>query len=235
MTASIDMALAVARVSLRLGKVERATRHEDGSRETDTTHTVMLALLAMEIAPALGMSAGRAAQFAIVHDLHEAYAGDVDTMCGLSPEEASAKAEREKAAIMQLTADLGPGARVPGLLRWYEMQVEPEARLVRLLDKVLPKLTHFLSRGVALAEKGLTLEDVQRSHTLQARALIDQYPEMGEVHHLFADACKLAEGVSEETTSEYLEREGCDFRPTQPGHFIHDEGGDDPGDAKETA
>ena len=125
-------------------------------------------------------------------------------------------------AQLSAAAAILAGARVPGLLRWYEMQVEPEARLVRLLDKVLPKLTHFLSRGVALAEKGLTLEDVQRSHTLQARALIDQYPEMGAVHHLFADACKLAESVSGETTSGYLAR-------------LEREGGDEPVDAEETA
>ncbi len=193
---TIDTALALARLSLRLGKVERATRHDDGTPESDTTHTVMLALLAMEIAPMLGMSAGRAAQFAIVHDLHEVYAGDVNTMCGLSPEEACAKAEREKAAIEQLTADLGQDSRVPGLLRWYEKQMEPEARLVRLLDKVLPKLTHYLSRGIALAEMGLSVEDIQRGHSRQAQALIEQYPEMVEVHHLFADACKLVENTS---------------------------------------
>ncbi len=194
----INLALAVARLALRLGRVERATRHEDGFPESDTTHTVMLSILAMEIAPALGLSPGRAAQFAVVHDLHEAYAGDVDTLCGLSPEQATAKAVREKEALAQIEVDMGPGARIPGLMRWYEMQMEPEARLVRYLDKVLPKLTHYLSRGVALTHKGLTQDELMQSHERQARALVDEYPELRQVHTLFADACRLAEGCMAE-------------------------------------
>lgn len=42
--------LAIADLILRFGRVNRATLHPDGERwETDTDHTVMLAVLALEI------------------------------------------------------------------------------------------------------------------------------------------------------------------------------------------
>ena len=34
----------------------------------------------------------------------------------------------------------------------YEAQIEPEARYVRLMDKVLPKLTHLFNECVAARE-----------------------------------------------------------------------------------
>jgi 5'-deoxynucleotidase YfbR-like HD superfamily hydrolase len=47
--------------------------------ETDSDHTIMLILLAVEFAPPT-LSRGRIAEFAAVHDLAEAYAGDVQTL-----------------------------------------------------------------------------------------------------------------------------------------------------------
>lgn len=192
----IEDAVALARLALRFGQVRRVTQHEDGEPESDTTHSVMLALLVMEVAPRLGLDVGLAVQFAVVHDLPEAYAGDTNTARRLSAAEAAAKAEREAAALRKLEGDLD-GAHSLSLLRRYEAQQEPEARLVRYLDKVLPKLTHYLNRGGALTSLGMTADDVHRNHAQQGAELAAQYPEMGEVGRLFVAACALVESAIE--------------------------------------
>lgn len=62
------------------------------------------------------------------------------------------KRTREDAARARLVAELGADSWVASTLATYEEQREPEARFVRLLDKVLPKLTHaFNERNAARA------------------------------------------------------------------------------------
>ena len=95
-------ALILTALTLRLGTIERATRHPDGLRpESDTTHSCMLALLAIALAPqaAVPLDAGLLAQLALVHDLAEAYAGDVNTAGGLDAAGREKKERREQAAL----------------------------------------------------------------------------------------------------------------------------------------
>ena len=71
--------LHLGHLTLMLGEVERATVHTDGVRhESDTTHSVMTAYIACSLAaryyPHLDL--GLIAQYAIVHDAVEIYAGD---------------------------------------------------------------------------------------------------------------------------------------------------------------
>lgn len=190
---SLSIALALATVAMRFGQVRRVTLHEDGERESDTTHTVMLVLLAVEMAPQAGCDPGLAAQFAAVHDLPEVYAGDTNTAHGLTAEEAEAKARCEAEAMRRLEREIG-GTWTLDLLRRYEAQREAEARLVRYLDKVLPKLTHYLNGGAALRALGLTAGDVRDKHERQGAQLAEQYPELVSVRRLFDSACAIVEG-----------------------------------------
>lgn len=188
----VEQALNIARLAMTFGQVMRVTRHPDGGLESDATHTVMLALLAIEMAPLAGCDPGLSAMFAVVHDMPEAYAGDTNTARGLTAEEAARKAERENAALYLLGTEFGH-TRWFDLLRRYEAQVEPEARMVRYLDKVTPKLTHRLNRGVALRDMGLTVADVHEKHATQGASLAAQYPEMAAVRRLFEEACESVE------------------------------------------
>lgn len=189
---SLGRALDIARITMQFGQVRRVTMHENGEYESDTTHTVMLTLLGIEIAPLAGCDPGLVAQFAAVHDLPEVYAGDTNTARGLSPAELEEKAGREALAMERLRDELGDSP-VLALLERYEAQEEPEARLVRYLDKVTPKLTHRLNRGRALAAMDLAAADVHEKHATQGAQLAKQYPEMAEVRRLFAAACELVE------------------------------------------
>ncbi len=174
----LSRALTLARISLAFGRVERATRHEDGVRpETDTDHTVMLGLIACELAPP-HLDRARIAAFALVHDLVEVYAGDAQTLV-ISADERAAKKAREEAAQARLVAELGEGSWLAELLARYERQREAEARFVRLIDKVLPKLTHAFNGCVA----AMPLTDELGffdAHVRQLRQMEKEYPEFPE-------------------------------------------------------
>lgn len=171
-------AVQIARIALAFGRVERATRHDDGVRpETDADHTVMLGLLAYDLAPSY-LDAQLVASFALVHDLVEVYAGDTQTLTA-SPDVYAAKRAREDKARERLAADLGRDSRIPTLIARYEAQQEPEARFVRLLDKVVPKLTHALN-GCAGALPLVDEAGFVRAHERQLQQLQAEYPEFPE-------------------------------------------------------
>lgn len=188
----LDRSLAIARVAMAFGDVPRATCLPDGRFEPDTTHTVMLAMLVPELAALEGLDIGLAVQFAVVHDLAEVYAGDTNTARALSADENELKAKREAEAAQRLEQELGRDSWAMTMLRRYESMVDPEARLVRHVDKILPKLTHALNHGVALEKIGMSVEELHRNHKGQRAQLRTLYPEFEATDRLFVDACNAA-------------------------------------------
>lgn len=154
---------ALASLAMRFGEVQRFTRHPDGrTPESDTTHTVMLTLLAMTIAPkeAVFLDVERVLAYCVVHDLVEAYAGDTPTHRGLTALQRLEKQEREHKALERIRVDLMTlGPRIPSLIEDYEAQVNAESRFVKLLDKLTPRLTHLLNGGAALAD--MTVDELR--------------------------------------------------------------------------
>ena len=193
--------LALSHLALKLGEIDRATQHPDGRAETDTTHTVMLALLATSLMPysAVDLSPGLVVHFALVHDLVEAYAGDTNTARGLTPVERTEKELREHIALMRIRTELTAFPWVGEMIDRYEAQKEPEARFVRYLDKVVCKYTHLLNRGSALRAIGMTHAEMKQKHIIQGLALREQYPELSFVAQVFDEAC--------DTCEEYLFRD----------------------------
>ena len=157
-----DLAAAVidlGRLALAFGRIDRtACYHPDGvMKESDSDHTVMLGW----IAPALAarcfpqLDVGLVAQFALIHDMPEVYAGDTPTL-RISEDGRAAKAEREAAAVARLRGEFGYHLWwVTSTLERYEAQQEPEARFVRGLDKCLPKIVHLLDGAAGLREEGM--------------------------------------------------------------------------------
>lgn len=190
----IARATAIAQLALRFARVERVTRHEDGVRpETDTDHSIMLALVACDLAPE-GLSRPRVAEFSVVHDLVEAYSGDVQTLT-IDAAGRIAKEDRERAAFARIRAEFGEGSWIVDTLTAYEAQIEPEARYVRLMDKVLPKLTHLFNECVAAREL-TTFAGFVASHEAQHRKLSAEYggdPWAPEILALLQDAMTASE------------------------------------------
>lgn len=175
--------LPIADLALRFGRVNRRTMHPDGvTRESDSTHAIMVALIACSVAsrhPELHLDVGLICQFAVVHDLVEAHADDVDSFFTAANGPAPEKVERERKAAEQIAADCADWQWLTEMIRRYEEQQEPEARFVRYMDKVCPPLTNALNGGAAIRARGVGKERTQ--DPAHAARLAKEYPEFAPV------------------------------------------------------
>jgi 5'-deoxynucleotidase YfbR-like HD superfamily hydrolase len=136
-----DHLLVLGDLTVQFANIHRVILYPDGHYENDAEHSFHLALSAVEIAASYypELDTGLVSQFSIVHDLPEVYAGDVPSF--KRTQEAEARKETaEAAAIERLLKELPP--HTADLLKRYEAQAEPEARFVRLIDKLLPPVIH---------------------------------------------------------------------------------------------
>lgn len=182
----VEAVIDLGQLALAFGRVDRVTYHEDGETlESDTDHTVMLGLVGCALAANWypgRLDLGLVAQYALVHDLVEVYAGDVSTL-RIDAAGRQAKREREELAYLELAERFA--LRFPWLvtsIAEYEMLRTPEARFVKALDKLLPKITHLLNGGRTLHDQGMgraELEDVyfrQQAESLTGYA--GDFPEL---------------------------------------------------------
>ncbi len=145
-------------------QVKRATYLPDGTTpETDADHTIMLLMQALVLAPRYRpqLDLGLVLQLILIHDIEETYAGDTPT---LQIDEAGRKTkeQREARARQRIKAEFGSVfPYLVGLLELYARQDTPEARFVKMLDKLMPNLSHVLNGGVTLHQAGITLEEYQ--------------------------------------------------------------------------
>lgn len=136
-------------LAFKFAGTNRVTLWPNGTTpESDTDHTVMLGLIACAVASkyAPTLNVGLIAQYAFVHDLVEAYAGDTNTFGGLSEEKMRDKEEREAAALKRIQDEFGESLPwIPDMIREYESLNTPEARFIKVLDKCMPKVTRLLN------------------------------------------------------------------------------------------
>lgn len=161
--------LELGHVAMQFAQVERGTGNLSGNHETDTDHTVMLGLTAMALAeydPRLDQ--GLVAQYALVHDLVEVYAGDTVTM-HQDRVDFAAKAQREAAALEKLRQQFGQ--TFPGFIKLiddYEDLADLESQFVKTLDKSMPAITHIFNGGWTLDGEFESVEQLRensRQHT----------------------------------------------------------------------
>lgn len=187
---NLQRAIEIARLALAFSRVARATRHEDGVRpEMDSDHVVMLALMVLEFCPER-FEVGDAVGYAVIHDLVEAYAGDTPTLV-LDAAGHADKAAREAAALARLRVEFVESP----ILHWletYERQDAPEARFVRVMDKVLPKLTHLLNECAA-ARAFTTKVGFHDAHARQLAGLTELYPDQPEALVLLGASMRASE------------------------------------------
>jgi putative hydrolase of HD superfamily len=109
--------------------------------ESVAEHTFGVALLALIVPEDVNTDRKRCIAMALVHDLAEAIVGDLTPHDGVPAEE---KRVRERAAILEMAAELGPASELAGLgggalvELWEEFEAgaSEEARLVRDLDVI---------------------------------------------------------------------------------------------------
>jgi len=204
-TCHLTESLAIASLVMRLGEVERATRHPDGRHETDTTHTVMLALTAWRMAGDVNATLPPSEQLhlesvlilALIHDMPEAIAGDVVTLRPLDADARQAKADAEAAAVECIRDEL---PWLAGLIDVHEEQQVPEARYVHFLDKLMPKLTHIHDGCRVLRERGMGREELVANQRAQGARLLEGSPELTWAKRLFDRATDACVEAYEDTT-----------------------------------
>lgn len=195
----------LGRMALAFGRVDRMTYHEDGTApESDTDHTVMLGLIGCAFAsahPELDLDLGLVAQYALIHDLVEVYAGDTPTLRILSAGEKRAKAEREHDAYLRIAAQFG--ARLPWVadtIAAYEKRRCPEARFVKALDKLLPAITHVLNGSTVMDEQHMSRAELVARFEDQQRELESYAADFPPLFDLRADLVALV--LDQMTTTE---------------------------------
>lgn len=166
----------IAEIVFKLSAVTRATRNPDLRPETDVEHSMILAMLVVELCPP-GIDRNKAVVLAVLHDLPEVYAGDTNTIRA-SAADLAGKAERERHAIERLRTEV-PGL-VP-LIDEYEAQESLEAMFVRILDKVTPKITHYLNNCASIRAQGMTLSDLVERHRTQHEEMVTRYGHVPEL------------------------------------------------------
>ena len=140
---------------MSFGKVYRATYlDKDGTKESDTDHTTMLAVMACAIASSLqlDLDLGKVAHYALVHDLVEVYAGDVNTI-NFHTTDHKAKEENEAAALRRIKERFGEVFPwIHTTIEAYESLADAEARYIKTLDKIMPAITHIHTDNMAVNE-----------------------------------------------------------------------------------
>lgn len=168
----------IGKLIFQFAKVNRVTLHEDGlTQESDTDHTVMLAVSACALASKLypSLDVGKVAQFAIIHDLVEVYAGDTNTF-NISSEDRHKKEERERVALQRIKSEFqNVYPWIPDTIEEYESLIRDEAQFVKAVDKIMTKLTHRINQGAYLKKEGKTQEETERHYGSQTTAIEEKY------------------------------------------------------------
>lgn len=163
---------------MRFARVNRAT-YLDVNRtpESDTDHTVMLSVIACAVAAKLcpELDLGKVAQYALVHDLVEAYTGDVSTF-RYAKVNFAAKEAAEAEALEKIKNDFGD--TFPWLyetIKAFESLKDPEARFVKTLDKSMPTLTILNTDNKQAEEMFDHADDLEKNEKIRSEALRSSY------------------------------------------------------------
>jgi len=137
----IDGTIAFLALAERLKDTLRNSRTSTGRTESTAEHTWRLALMALLLGPELGVDTGRLIRICVVHDLAEAFTGDLPAP---SPRQPGVKQAREREALATLTMTLPSRQRAELLALWeeYESGSTLEGRLAKGLDKLETILQH---------------------------------------------------------------------------------------------
>jgi len=124
--------------------------------ENDVEHSWSVAFLACSLAPEIDKSldVGKIAQFAVVHDLIEVFAGD--TSPWHDSEVRGSKAEREEKAVKHIEKHFHRFPWIIQTIHAYESRTSKEAQYVWAVDKVIILLMRYLDKGKYYVDNQIT-------------------------------------------------------------------------------
>jgi len=160
-------------------------------RENDAEHSFQIAIVAWFLADLfkLPLNRERLLKYALVHDLGEVYAGDVDPHYS-SKEKIKEKAEGENAAMIQIKQEFPEFSELHKAQKGYHDKEDAESEFVYALDKLLCFLNiHMINDPyyvVLQFKKGISiLDDMREMHRkveqcVEIRKLYDHLMEVVE-------------------------------------------------------
>ena len=157
--------------ALGLKELPRAGWRRVGVRDAESVaaHSWGVAWLVLALCPQ-GVDRGQALAMAVLHDLAEVRVGDLTPHDGVDPAD---KAEREAAALEELLEPVPGGDRLVALWQDFEEGRSPEARFVRVcdrLDMALQARRYADRQGVHTAEFVASALDAIEDPALRALA-----------------------------------------------------------------
>ena len=194
-----NLILQLGAIAGRLALEERTlVDHPTGRAENVAEHSHMLSRLAPVIAITMypDLDPGKIAFYANIHDDVEAYVYDTSTF-GLSTGLLQQKQAKELVGLQQLLSEYAHIPVYAQLVSEYEEQLIPEARFVRVLDKLLPYVVHFNEGGQSLRTQ-VSIASLRQSNTAKVRELLLEYPE-------FSDLIAVRDELTELAVSELYE------------------------------
>lgn len=189
-----NVAVNVGAMASRLTQ-ELRTRctHPDGRRENVAEHSLMLVKVSLALAQKFypELDAGKVAMYASMHDDVEAYVGDTPTDLVDGVPDYAAKAKRETAGLAQLISEYNEvSPQYAQLMAEYEAQQLPEARFVRIVDKLMVILIHIPNQAIEIKKQGYTAKGVLAANQQIIQKFRNEYPEYAELHDLRLELAK---------------------------------------------
>ena len=188
---SINDMIQFSRLILQFQDIIRVVDLPRGTnRENDVEHSYHLAMMAwyLNSVGGLGYDVDKVIRYALVHDLAEAYAGDVHAF---DVEARRGKVQREAAAMSRIEHEFPFGRDITDAVHEYELQITAEAHFVYALDKLMPILMIYLEGGQTWRSEGLRLQQIHDNKLdkvalsepvsdlyLQLKALLDDQPQL---------------------------------------------------------
>jgi len=148
----------VARLMLPFHQIKRQHKLPIGRRrrENDVEHSWTVSVLACALAPQIAphLNVGKIAQFALIHDVVEVFAGDTKIFSGPDSHR-STKAERERSALLKIKNDYNALPWLATTIAEYESFELEEAKFVYAVDKYITVVYDLLDRGAYLSQIGI--------------------------------------------------------------------------------
>lgn len=136
-----------SQLMLRLQDVVRAIHVPNRDiKENDVEHSYHLAMMGwyLNVSGKLGYDTDNLVRYALIHDLAEAYAGDVSA---LDPIGRIGKPEREEAALLRIRKEFPLAEEIIAAVHKYETLADDEAKFIYALDKLMPMVMVYLAEG----------------------------------------------------------------------------------------
>lgn len=154
----MDKIIPIARLAVELSQVKRAVGYKEGHLENDSEHSFQLALVCWLVNQqySLKLNEELILKFALVHDLVEVYAGDINAFSN-NKEDLEVKKVNEEKAFKKLRKNYSKYTQMLEAIEKYETKKSAEAQFVFIIDKILVATNIYNNGNTYYKDNQITL------------------------------------------------------------------------------